>query len=760
MVDRGIRAILAVLGLSLGVVALCSVARAQSSPLEEREIGRWRLAATAEDAPNNAICTVSSRNEKGELFGFRVDSASHEWALAIGGRELRLGKSFYGDGLSAGYAIDGNEPGFITALPLSNRSVVIPLGADFKMTEGFRRGDRIEILTENARLSFSLAGSGAALDALADCARQHLGFKESLTAEFPTRIKVANEEDYAAIAIGDWFVDAGDRDGHFASCFTTRRSGAADFSISLERDGIVDMHVGAKTLDLPLHQDHAVRFSVDGQPAGVLQGRSFWHDSVSLELSKQRSILEAMRNGKRLQVEIDDHKLAYELEGFGSAFSAVERCVAHYTAETDPFSDAPVQQSSATPTPTVAGTEPPNDKAVTAPQPEMVERSVAGWTLTVSGAELGKKTCQVTRKDELGPLLGVTMQSPAGLVFLTLSDDTWQLTKEADYEVRYLIDGGTPVPVMAHAVSETMMVLVLGADLSATEPLRLAKTLDFRAPDTIGLFNLAGSQEALDALRDCADWTRGSNEVTPTPATRSKPGAPISAKGPEDRSRNEAGAVARQVDNAIVALREHPFGKVILEHDPAAESALRSSLQAAVASKPADQWLQTVTGVLGRFMRVHLADAVRIAPPEALAILVRQDRDMVHSLKAQPPDCAVFFTAITSGNLGILPEQRRDAQVERYAALMAAAYARPLPEPGFLPLQQLADTLAEAYIAQGFSTDDIAAMDNLKKLEDHEVCRLADVYLSSVAALEDDKAGGIYRTFVWSSIQALEQPGP
>ena len=91
---------------------------------------------------------------------------------------------------------------------------------------------------------------------------------------------------------------------------------------------------------------------------------------------------------------------------------------------------------------------------------------------------------------------------------------------------------------------------------------------------------------------------------------------------------------------------------------------------------------------------------------------------------------------------------------------MTAAYARPLPEPGFLPLQELADTLAEAYIAQGFATDDIAAMDHLKQLEVREVCRRGDAYLSSVAALDDAKAGAVYRTFVWSSIQALEQSGP
>src|SRR5262249_5838098 len=144
---------------------------------------------------------------------------------------------------------------------------------------------------------------------------------------------------------------------------------------------------------------------------------------------------------------------------------------------------------------------------------------------------------------------------------------------------------------------------------------------------------------------------------------------------------------------------------------------------------------------------------------DVLASLVRHDRDVVRSLQAQPRDCAVFFTAISFGNLGLLPEQRRDAQVALYAELIAAAYERPLPAPKFLPVQELADTIAEAYIAQGHSTDDIGAMDNLKKLDDQEVCRLGNAYLSSVAALDDSKASGVYRTFVWSSIDALEQPG-
>jgi hypothetical protein len=759
MVGWGMRAILAFLGLVAGATAPCSVASAQSTQLQEREIQGWVLAA--DDSPDIASCIVTRRNEKGEFLSFVVDSTSHEWALAIGGRKLRLSKSFSGDGLTAGYAIDDEEPGIIKALALSDGRVLIPLGVDFKMTEGFRRGNRVEILTENARLSFSLAGSGPALDALAECATLHLGFKESLAAEFPTRITTGNEEEYdnyAAIAVGDWFVDAMDRDGRFAACFTRPRPDM-DLNVSLERDGIVDMNVGAKALDLPLHQDHQVRFSVDGQPAVVLQGRSYWHDNISFELGKQPSILDAMKNGKRLQAEIGDHKLVYELEGFSSALSAVERCVAHYIAETDPFSAEPAQQSEA-PAPGNPGVEPPADNAPTTQPKPVEERNIAGWTLMVSAAEPDKKTCQITRKDELGPLLGVMMQSPAAGVFLTLSDETWQLAKEADYDVRYLIDGGAPVPARARAVSEQMLLLVLGTDLSAAEPLRVAKTIDFRAPETIGLFDLSGSPDALDALRDCADWARGSSTGTPPPAKRSKPGAPSSVQGGKDQPGDAGDDIARQVDNAILALREYPIGKAILENDTGAESELRSSLRAAAASISADQWHQALPVLLGRFMRGHLSHAVKVAPPQALAVLVRHDRDVVQSLKAQPRDCAVFFRAIVSGNLGILPEQRRDAQVNLYSELVYAAYAGPLPEPAFLSLQALATTLAEAYIAQGHSTDDIAAMDNLKTLEDREVCRLADAYLSSVAALDSAKAGSVYRTLLADSLEALEQADP
>jgi hypothetical protein len=260
---------------------------------------------------------------------------------------------------------------------------------------------------------------------------------------------------------------------------------------------------------------------------------AFDQDRLVVEIDGSTGLLDALRNGRGLKVRVGDHNLAYDLAGVGPVVDAVERCVGRYA-------------------PTALAASP----ATGTPKPLREERDIAGWTLTGSkdGPD-GVATCVLNRADELGPILGIAMQGGVDLVFVTLSDSRWDLKAEASYDISYAIDDGAPTSLAAKAVSESTMLFVLGQSFAATEPLRHASKLDFRAPETIALFDLSGSANALDGLRDCAErygiGTKSPTALESAPAARSKPAAPARAQTQD--------SIKSQVDAAIAALWDHPW---------------------------------------------------------------------------------------------------------------------------------------------------------------------------------------------------------
>jgi hypothetical protein len=135
------------------------------------------------------------------------------------------------------------------------------------------------------------------------------------------------------------------------------------------------------------------------------------------------------------------------------------------------------------------------------------ERDIAGWLLIATTDDSNRRaSCTVTRTDELGPILGVSVQSGVDAVFLVLGNLTpGEMELNAYYDVSYRIDDGTPVDTAAQARSPTMFLIAFGKNFAALEPLRRGRKIDFLAPDTIALFDLAGSSKALDALQDCTE---------------------------------------------------------------------------------------------------------------------------------------------------------------------------------------------------------------------------------------------------------------
>jgi hypothetical protein len=143
--------------------------------------------------------------------------------------------------------------------------------------------------------------------------------------------------------------------------------------------------------------------------------------------------------------------------------------------------------------------------SATADEEVIEKREVAGWRVIATKDDVaGVASCTVSRDDELGPILGVTLRSDIDAVFLILADLTPGKMQEGSYyDVRYVIDDGEEVRVAAQAKSQTMFLIPFGKNLAALEPLRRGHKIDFRATRTIALFDLGGSTRAFAALRDC-----------------------------------------------------------------------------------------------------------------------------------------------------------------------------------------------------------------------------------------------------------------
>jgi hypothetical protein len=166
------------LALCSTLFALPQVAEADFKKVEERTVGRWKLTAVVQTDTDYALCLVTTLNDLGEHLNISVERPKHLWSLAFAGRDVRLSQGVATE-FEVTYAIDDNEPKRMQALPSASGRVFVQLGQDVAVTEPVRHGSRIAFETADGTHAFSLAGSSKALDALSECARQHLGFDAS-----------------------------------------------------------------------------------------------------------------------------------------------------------------------------------------------------------------------------------------------------------------------------------------------------------------------------------------------------------------------------------------------------------------------------------------------------------------------------------------------------------------------------------------------------------------------------------------------------
>jgi hypothetical protein len=145
--------------------------------VEERPVGRWVLVAVVGNDTDYAMCLLTSRNELGEHLNIGLERPKHLWTMAFAGRDVRLRQNVAGD-YELSYAIDDNDPKRAQAFASASGRVFVQVGRDVSLMAPVRRGSRIAFETAEGTHAFSLSGSSAALDALADCARRRLGYED------------------------------------------------------------------------------------------------------------------------------------------------------------------------------------------------------------------------------------------------------------------------------------------------------------------------------------------------------------------------------------------------------------------------------------------------------------------------------------------------------------------------------------------------------------------------------------------------------
>lgn len=185
--------------ISLVLCAFAHGASADLQTLEERDVGRWRLVALADEAGQGVLCyAATSGMSAGQFMSVSVER-NQGWSLEVtNGKDMRDAA-----GRELTYSIDGSAAVANSARTIAPSILSVTLGASFESTEPLRRGGRIEIGYSGGRGSFSLKGSSDALDALFDCAVRHLDYRNDADAANPFSAS-------ATIGAGDASLNADD----------------------------------------------------------------------------------------------------------------------------------------------------------------------------------------------------------------------------------------------------------------------------------------------------------------------------------------------------------------------------------------------------------------------------------------------------------------------------------------------------------------------------------------------------------------------
>src|SRR5262249_22190073 len=154
---------------------------------------------------------------------------------------------------------------------------------------------------------------------------------------------------------------------------------------------------------------------------------------------------------------------------------------------------------------------------------------------------------------------------------------------------------------------------------------RHGRVLEIDAARQQFLMTLKGSGKALSALRDCVQQVFGPSGPGASPA---QPSA-NQARAPEQPTAPVPSEPDAAVERVISAAKQLRMGRLIFPNDAAAEPELRSQLHSALVSVPDDQRDRQGALVLQAFFVHRVEQAMKTAPADVIAKMIRHDRDVM-----------------------------------------------------------------------------------------------------------------------------------
>ena len=132
--------------------------------------GIWQGDANFDAEGKFSDCTMTAQAESGVLIGFII-SKTHNWGLVLAdeARAYKVGSSE-----PVALVVDQRDPIPAIAKVIDVHGILIPLEDSDPVIEALREGKVLTIVGKQAKFSFKLTGTKAAIAELAACVTEHL----------------------------------------------------------------------------------------------------------------------------------------------------------------------------------------------------------------------------------------------------------------------------------------------------------------------------------------------------------------------------------------------------------------------------------------------------------------------------------------------------------------------------------------------------------------------------------------------------------
>jgi hypothetical protein len=512
--------------------------------------------------------------------------------------------------------------------------------------------------------------------------------------------------------IGDWqLVAVADDAGNAAACYVLGASFSNGQSMSFLIDDKQEWYLVFHSEKWGLGDDatRELTYAIDGGAPITATAYGLGPSMLRVPLGVNFEATETLRRGSRLEVRFrQGGQASFSLKGSSSALDALLACATRHLRYQD--------------------------------DPEIVR--IGRWLVLRERHEDG--SCRAGIDGDHETMFTFSHDKTYGyFIRISHSNHQWRLRDGEKYVLTYRIDDGPQVESLAGASANTVLFL-LERDSASLNPFKNGRVLHVHAQRQDLTVDLRDAKEALEALEACATGMSKKDSALADPFSSTSPfDTPAPAPVP-------APVLDPEIERSIDAVKQLLIMQVIFKHDPSAEGEFSDRVHQAAQAMPDGK--KAVLAEVQAFLKERIRKAFKVAPADAFAKLAQEDRDVLQRLQDRPDACAGFFGAAARGDAGSVPLDLRKANSDRLAEIVEAASTRPAL-PSQHSEEELVAWIAQAYVALGYPREDLALVDNLKALDDREVCRVGTELMTAVASLSVDQAGEVYRWMKMSTIE-------